>query len=316
MSALTQLLGDPGAARIAVVVAVGLAATAFGLGAGSLLLGYYSPVRRRLGTLGPAASGDPLIVRLQTLLGPVERYVLPTRELERNRVLRQLAQAGFRAPQALAAFYASKLALGALLLGGAVFVSRWFPSAPTSHIALGCVAAACAGLFLPNALVQQRAERRQRLLRNGFPDALDLLVVCVEAGLGLSAALQRVSEELAVSHPELAGELAIVIAEMRAGVDRELALRNLAERTGLEDIRGLTSLLVQTLRFGTGIADALRVYAEEFRDRRMQRAEEAAAKIGTKLIFPLILCLFPGFFIVAVGPAVVRLIEALAHGRL
>ena len=136
-----------------------------------------------------------------------------------------------------------------------------------------------------------------------------MLVVCVESGLGLSAALQRVSDELAVSHPELAGELAIVNAEMRAGVERETALRNFANRTGLEDVRGLVGLMIQTLRFGTSIAEALRVYSEEFRDKRMQRAEEQAAKIGTKLIFPLVLCLFPGFFVVAIGPAVIRIID-------
>jgi tight adherence protein C len=158
-----------------------------------------------------------------------------------------------------------------------------------------------------------KVKTRHKLLRNGFPDALDLLTVCVESGLGLSQALQRVSDELDVSHPELAGEIAQVTAQMRAGVEREAALRGLATRTGLDDVRGLVSLLVQTLRFGTGIADALRVYSEEFRDKRMQRAEEAAAKIGTKLIFPLVLCLFPSFFVVAIGPAVIKLIEAFHH---
>jgi tight adherence protein C len=315
MDALQSLAGDANLVRFAIVAVVGLAATALSLGAASLLQGYYDPVRRRLAALGHRRPDEPFIVRVQTLLGPVERYVLPTRELERTHVRRQLAQAGFRSAEALSAYYAAKLAMAAAMLGGALVVARWFPAATTGQVAIGCLLAACAGLFLPNAVVQQLVERRQRALRNGFPDALDLLVVCVEAGLGLSAALQRVSEELAVSHPELAGELAIVIGEMRAGVDRETALRNLADRTGLEDIRGLTSLLVQTLRFGTGIAESLRVYADEFRDRRMQRAEEAAAKIGTKLIFPLVLCLFPGFFIVAIGPAVIRLVEAFSHGR-
>jgi tight adherence protein C len=138
-----------------------------------------------------------------------------------------------------------------------------------------------------------------------------LLTVCVESGLGLPQALQRVADELDVSHPELATEIAQVTAQMRAGVDRESALRGLATRTGLDDVRGLVSLLAQTLRFGTGIAEALRVYSEDFRDRRMQRAEEAAAKIGTKLIFPLVVCLFPSFFVVAIGPAMLRIMESL-----
>ena len=149
------------------------------------------------------------------------------------------------------------------------------------------------GLMLPNIVLDHLVENRQKRLRDAFPDALDLLVVCVEAGLGLTAAIQRVADELHFSHPELAAEFALVTAEMRAGVDRETALKGLAARTGLDDIRGLVSLLIQTLRFGTSIADTLRVYSEEFRDKRMQRAEEQAAKIGTKLIFPLVFCLFP-----------------------
>jgi tight adherence protein C len=167
-------------------------------------------------------------------------------------------------------------------------------------------------MILPSMWLDRKVARRHKLLRDGFPDALDLLTVCVESGLGLTQALQRVSDELDVSHPELAAEFAQVTAQMRAGVERESALRGLATRTGLDDIRGLVSLLAQTLRFGTGIADALRVYSEDFRDRRMQRAEEAAAKMGTKLIFPLVLCLFPSFFVVAVGPAVIRLTEAFS----
>ena len=151
-----------------------------------------------------------------------------------------------------------------------------------------------------------------RRLRHGFPDALDLLVVCVESGLGLGPALQRVADELGVSHPELSLELATVTAEMRAGIQRETALRNLAERTGLSDIRGLVGLLVQSMRFGTSVADALRVYSEDFRDKRMQAAEEQAAKMATKLIFPLVLFMFPVFFIVATGPAALRIIDAFA----
>src|SRR5690606_35333516 len=147
---------------------------------------------------------------------------------------------------------------------------------------------------------------------HAFPDALDLLVVCVESGLGLGPVLQRVADELGESHPELAIELATVTAEIRAGVPRETAQKNLADRTGLGDIRGLVSLLVQSMRFGTSVSDALRIYSEEFRDKRMQAAEEQAAKMSTKLIFPLVLFMFPVFFIVAIGPAVLRLMEAFS----
>jgi tight adherence protein C len=138
-------------------------------------------------------------------------------------------------------------------------------------------------------------------------------VVCVESGLGLTQALKRVADEIIVSHSELGIELSLVNAEIGAGVDQVTALRNFADRTGLDDVKGLVSLLVQTLKFGTGVADSLRVYAAEFRDKRMQRAEEQAAKIGTKLIFPLIVFMFPGFFIVALGPAVIRLMSVFEH---
>lgn len=140
-----------------------------------------------------------------------------------------------------------------------------------------------------------------------------MLVICVEAGLGLTAAIARVADELKYVHPHLAAEFEIVNSEMRSGVDREVALTNLNVRTGLKEIHGLVSLLVQTLRFGTGIAAGLRVYSAEFRDRRMKDAEERAAKIGTKLIFPLLFCEFPAFFVIAVGPAVLKLAEVLGR---
>jgi tight adherence protein C len=182
-----------------------------------------------------------------------------------------------------------------------------------TYILYALAAAAAIGLFGPNKALERLVEKRVKKLRDGFPDALDLLVVCVESGLGLSAAIQRVSDEISVSHEDLSMELALVNAETRAGMDRAKALRNLADRTGLDDIRGLVSMLVQAMRFGTSIADTLRVYSEEFRDRRMQKAEEAAAKIGTKLLFPLVLCLFPSFFTVAIGPAVIRFVDVFAQ---
>ena len=214
-----------------------------------------------------------------------------------------------RSPNALPLFYAIKTGLALTLLMAVLSVSAWLPQWTASKVVFFAMLAAFIGLVLPNYVLDHMVERRQKRLRDGFPDALDLLVVCVEAGLGLTAAIQRVSDELKFSHPDLGSEFARVTAEMRAGIEREAALKSLAARTGLEDIRGLVSLLVQTLKFGTSIGETLRVYAEEFRDKRMQRAEELAAKIGTKLIFPLVFCLFPSFFVVAIGPAVVRIAE-------
>jgi tight adherence protein C len=213
----------------------------------------------------------------------------------------------------LQVFYAIKTLL-AIVLPFLVFAcARFFPEIGTQTIAIYAMMGAGIGLLAPNYVLHKMVQSRMKRLRQGFPDALDLLVVCVEAGLGLGQALQRVADELMVSHPELSVELATVTAEMRASVPRETALKNLADRTGLADIRGLVGLLVQSMRFGTSVADALRVYSEEFRDKRMQAAEEQAAKMSTKLIFPLVLCMFPVFFIVAIGPAVLRLIDVFAR---
>ncbi len=281
------------------------------LGVAGLVLNYTDPVRRRVGAVaGGAPDDERLLIKVATSIGPVAAFVLPQKELERHTTMRQLARAGFRSPMALQAYYFIKAALAVLFPLLILVGATWVPNVASGMVFTYAVMGAGVGLLGPNFVLNRLVEKREKALRNAFPDALDLLVVCVESGLGLSAAIQRVADELEVSHPELAFELATVNAEIRVGVPRERALKNLADRTGLEDIRGLVGLLVQTMRFGTGIADALRVYSEEFRDKRLQAAEEQAAKMGTKLIFPLVLFMFPIFFIVAIGPAVIRIIDA------
>ena len=293
------------------------AATIFvlGLGLTALLMNLVNPVRRRMGLVGetPQVKGR-LLVRVATALGPVATYLLPRQEAERKKMTLQLFRAGFRSPQAQPAFYAIKSLMIFVLPLAVLLATRFFPEVETRSALTYAMFAAGCGLIVPNIVLKKLVARRSNELRRAFPDALDLLVVCVEAGLGLAAAIQRVADELAVSHPELAFELSTVNAEIRAGTAREKALRNLADRTGLADIRGLVGLLVQTMRFGTSISDALRVYSEEFRDIRMQRAEEQAAKMGTKLIFPLIFCMFPVFFIVAIGPAVLNIAKWASGG--
>jgi tight adherence protein C len=288
----------------------GITVFLFALGISFLVLATMDPVRRRLGAM--AADSRPssdLAARLLRLLEPVHRFFVPSKSSERGRMERRLMYAGLRSANALPLFYAIKTGLALLLLLAVLLASAWLPQWTASKIIFFAMLAAFIGLVLPNYVLDHMVERRQKRLRDGFPDALDLLVVCVEAGLGLTAALQRVADELKFSHPDLGLEFSRVTAEMRAGIEREAALKSLAARTGLEDIRGLVSLLIQTLKFGTSVGDTLRVYAEEFRDKRMQRAEELAAKIGTKLTFPLVFCLFPSFFVVAIGPAVVRIAD-------
>lgn len=320
---------DDDSLRLVVMLGAGAVFAAFGLGVAYLFFGATDPVRRRLNSTGAGggmatmgngsasidrddADQSGLSVVLDTMIGPVSRYILPANEVERNNMSKKLAYAGFRRPNAIQYFYAIKTALAIGLPLVVYLVCSFIPSVRGNELLWYTLAASGIGIIVPNFVLERIKEKHMKSLRNGFPDALDLMVVCIESGLGLSQAIQRVGNELEVSHPELAEELLTVNAEVRAGVDRITALKNLAIRTGLEDIQGLVSLLVQTLRFGTSIAESLRVYAEEFRDKRMQAAEEMAAKLGTKLLFPLIIFLFPAFFVVAVGPAVIRISEAFA----
>jgi tight adherence protein C len=313
ITVVNNWFADPNSLRILFIVLAGGAMLVFGLGLSYVLLGATDPVRRRLATGAVQGGNGRLLLTVQTLMGPVSAWVLPKSEMELTAVTRQLTYAGFRSPNALQIFYCIKVLLALVLPAIVVLVAQWLPQLTTGQILFYVAIAAGVGVVAPNTVLTRLMDRRLRTLRHAFPDALDLLVVCVESGLGLSAAIQRVADEIVVSHGELARELSLVNAETRAGVDRSVALRNLADRTGLDDIRGLVSLLIQTMRFGTSVADALRVYSEEFRDRRLQKAEEEAAKIGTKLIFPLVLCLFPSFFTVAIGPAVIRLVNVFGQ---
>jgi tight adherence protein C len=263
------------------------------------------PMRRRLRSVevaGPGGGPD--------LLERIGATIQALRETLRVKLIR----AGWRDPGALAVMYTLKALLAAAVPAAIVFASASMQrvSLEGTTAILLLTAGAVIGWWLPNYLLSRRIKSRQRDLMEAFPDALDLLVACTEAGLGLNAAIERVAEQLPASSPDLAAELALVNSEIRAGVDRLDALHNLSTRTGLKEIRGLVSLINHSMRFGTGIASTLRIYADEFRDRRLQRAEEAAATVGTKLVFPLVICVFPSFFLVAIGPALIGVFKALA----
>jgi len=298
---------------------VGASIAVMALGLSAVFLGSTDPVRKRFGTEvanraeEDASESGHRMVDIPTLIGPVSQWLIPSSAVERNDTTKKLTYAGFRSPNALETYYGIKAIFIIALPAIALFALQWFPDVSSRSVALIALGAAAVGSVGTSYVLDKLCERRLKKLRDGFPDALDLLVVCVESGLGLAAAIQRVSEEISVSHPELGMELSLVNAEMRAGVDRAKALRNLADRSGLQDIRGLVSMLIQAMKFGTSIADTLRIYSEEFRDRRMQKAEEQAAKIGTKLIFPLVFCLFPSFFTVTVGPSILRFIQVFAQ---
>ena len=180
---------------------------------------------------------------------------------------------------------------------------RWF-----------AVLGAIVGYLVPSFVLDHRIRRRQKLIQNGLPDALDLLIVCLEAGLALDHALLKSSEELQVAHPDLAEELRLINVETRAGKPRLEAFKNFASRTKVDDVRALVAMLIQTDRFGTSVAQALRTHAEVSRTKRRQRAEERAAKIGVKMVFPLVFCLFPAFYVVTLGPAVIKFVRAFGSG--
>ncbi len=312
---INQHLNNELYARYVVIGLVAAAVLAFCLSMTVLVNGLVTPFRQRVrvltgkhetkkGSLGQGA--------LSSLDG-VTRHLLPKKDWDKSRLNADLVHAGFRDPGAINTLYALKVML-ALLAMALVWIGTSFnPKLTADKVLMFCLGAAYMGYILPNMVLDHLARRRIRAVRNGFPDALDLLVVCVESGLGLTAALQRVAQELEVSHPELSEELQLVNVEIRAGVNRMDALKAMAARTGVDDIRGLVALLDQSIRFGSSVADTLRVYSEEFRDKRMQAAEEQAAKIGTKMIFPLTFCIWPGFFVVAVGPAILKVLEVFAR---
>ena len=230
---------------------------------------------------------------------------VPRSASELSKLQLRLVQAGYRRGDALAIFLGIRFAVAL-----AVFGLLSTPILIRPNLGLALVGAAL-GYVVPGMLLARTAQRRQHRIRLSIPDALDLLVVSVEAGLGLDQAMARVSQELTTAHPDLSGELRLVNLELLAGTARSDALKNLADRTGVDDLRSLVAMLVQTDRFGTSVANSLRVFSETLRTKRRQRAEEKAAKLGVKLVFPLVLCIFPAIWIVTIGPAAIKFIRVI-----
>ncbi|MCG5538640.1 type II secretion system F family protein [Halorhodospira sp. 9622] len=282
------------------------------------------PVQRRLREIETASGGGSTQSRephwsgtfLVRWVEPAGRLLLPREDLARSRLYRRLVQAGYRGPRALPIYLGAKVLLAAgLPVAGALAVAAWASWGALFQplTALGLVGVAAAGFYLPAFFLQRRIEQRRSAFEEGFPDAMDMLVVCVEAGLGLDAAIQRVGEEMMHAHPVLATELRVMSLELRAGKTREAALRGLAERTGIDPVKSLTTLLIQAERFGTSVSAALREHASGMRHARIQRARERAAKLPVKMIFPILLFIFPALFLVVLGPAVIGIAESLLN---
>jgi len=268
--------------------------------------------RRLLGLETGGVSGDPSSVLSPTgpLLADVETdrqkrlaAMVPKSPREMGRLRRRLAAAGFHGTASVLVYSAAEL-IGPVIAFAFVYLvldvdPRW----------LFAIMAAAVAYLVPAYIVQRRIRLRQKEIRNGLPDALDLLIISLEAGLALDQAMLKCSEELAIAYPALAEEFRLVNIETRAGKPRLEALKNFAGRTQVDDVRALVAMLVQTDRFGTSVAQSLRTHAEESRIKRRQRAEEKAAKLSAKLIFPLVFFLLPAFFVVATGPALLEFVE-------
>lgn len=236
--------------------------------------------------------------------------ILPASPRDVGVIQRRLIRAGVKNPNGLKLFYGSKLLLGVALpalMGLLVAGSETDPGNKFMAVA----ASAAAGFLGPNEYLRRRARKRQKKIRRGLPNALDLMVVCVESGLGLDQAVMQVAKELEEAHPEISGEFSLVNLELKAGKRRADALRNLAERTAVDDLKKLVAVLIQADRFGTGIAQSLRAHSDYMRVQARQVAEEKAAKLGVKLVFPIFFCILPSLFIVTVGPVVVRIARDL-----
>ena len=309
---LQALITDKQMVRLLFVLFVVLAIGVLCIGIAFIVLAASDPVRKRMKYFlaGANAGGEHGLPEASSKLEPVSKYLLPSNQQERNETKERLMHAGFVSSGALGIFYGVRILLFVILPSAVIVIAPAFPELTPKQVLISIGVAAVLAFLLPGMVLDRLISNRKRKLRNAFPDALDLLIVCVEAGMGLNPALQRVADELEVSHPELAAEFVLVTVEIRAGIDRVESLKNLAKRTGLEDINGMVSLLAQSMRFGTSVAETLRVYSEDFRDKRMQAAEEEAAKVGTKMIFPMVLFLFPAFFVVAIGPAILKVLEA------
>ena len=269
-----------------------------------------SPTRRRLYALvqrgGDAATTDD---SPGTRLDPTQRKsstFVPLSPKSMGTLQRRLSVAGFLSPRAPEYFLLTQIGLVVTL--GALPLLVIGPARGFYY----AIAGAVVGYMLPGLGLDRRIAKRRLAIETGLPDALDLLIVSLEAGLGLDQAVLRASEELSIAHPELAEELRLINVECRAGKPRIEAFKNFSARTKVDDVRSLVAMLVQTDRFGTSVAQALRTHAEVSRTKRRQRAEERAAKIGVKLVFPLVFCLFPAMFVVTLGPAVIKFVRFFA----
>lgn len=274
-------------------------------------------LRERLGQFIGKAEASGLEVRgwidkVATVVRPLTKLSVPEEGWEKSTLRTLFMNAGWRNPVAPTLYFGSKTALALLAPSiAALVITTTGSEMQGTQFLFTLLLFAAAGYYVPNIVLRRVAERRQREIFENIPDALDLLTVCVEAGLSLERALVKVAAEIHIKSVTLAQELQLVLMEMRAGFSKEKALRNFALRTGVDDVDTLVAMLIQSERFGTSVGDSLRVHSENLRSKRRLLAEENAAKIGLKLLFPLIFCIFPTLLMVLMGPAIIQISRTL-----
>jgi tight adherence protein C len=278
-------------------------------------------VRRRLQETAPSAPGGVALGSLRMeraesawlkLVNTIEQRGLSLVDTKDASLREKLVAAGYTAPYAPRVYTLIRLVM-VIGLPFFVLVFFWLTGSSPSMFKLyfSLVIAAALGLYLPNIFIRAKADRRQRALTNAFPDALDLMLVCVEAGLGLEAAFSRVGMEMTSSHPLLAEQFGAVVLELRAGRSHEDALRRMADRAGADDIRAFCTLLIQSTKLGSSISQTLRTYASEMREKRRMRAEEKAHRLPVLISIPLVACMLPTMIGVLMLPAVIRVVRSM-----
>ncbi|MGN6232782.1 MAG: type II secretion system F family protein [Trinickia sp.] len=304
-----------------IVLLVGLFVIVFAGAFGAMLIFAPRDMRRRIQQAGgpqvslpseAESTGAAWLEKIADISEPIAKLSIPKENWDKSALRLQLMNAGWRSPHAAAVYFAAKTALALAL---PLLALPWLATSSISTnpmemsgilLLLGAI-----GNYLPNGVLKHHVTTRKRAIFEDFPDAIDLLTVCVEAGLGLDAAMVKVADEIKLRSPVVASELQLMLLELRSGFSKEQALRNLSLRTGVDDIESFSTMLIQAERFGTSIGDSLRVLSDTLRTRRQMRAEEQAAKIALKLLLPLCFCIFPAMFIVLLGPAVIQVYRVL-----
>jgi len=300
----------------------GLFAVVFGAAFAAMLLLSPRDMRRRIEQAGGAnlpmsdpgstSTGSAWLEKLAEISQPISKLSIPAEGWENSALRVQMMNAGWRTQGAAALYFAAKTILALVLPLIALVLLSNTSFFAQQYMFMGTLALLAAfGYYLPNVVLTRRIAWRKRTIFEDFPDALDLLTVCVEAGLSLDAGLMKVAGEIELRSPVVASELQLMLLEMRSGFTKEKALRNLSLRTGVEDVDSFCAMLVQAERFGTSIGSSLRVLSDTLRTRRRMRAEEQAAKIALKLLFPLIFCIFPALLTVLLGPAFIHIYRVL-----